>query len=233
MTQARTTALATAFVVGTGTLWGLYWVPVRRLGELGLAGAWGTLAIVAAGDPASRALRLAGPRAPRRRRPYRACLCRPRRLRLRALLDRLPLRTVCDHHHPVLPHPGLEHPDRALRDGVADLVAAHRRPWRRDRRPRAHSGRRGRGAGAAHARRVAGADLGPAVVGGHDRIRTRSDTGPVETAFVFALGAAAGTAVLAPLLAPVPAQRPSARPARSSAGPSPQGASGGACRFLR
>jgi drug/metabolite transporter (DMT)-like permease len=41
------TSLATLFVVMTGALWGFYWVPVRRLGELGLQGAWGTLAIVA------------------------------------------------------------------------------------------------------------------------------------------------------------------------------------------
>ncbi len=40
--------LATLFVILTGTLWGLYWVPVRKLGEFGLQGAWGTLAIVVA-----------------------------------------------------------------------------------------------------------------------------------------------------------------------------------------
>jgi drug/metabolite transporter (DMT)-like permease len=34
--------------VGTGTLWGLYWLPVRRLAASGLPGAWGTLAIVSA-----------------------------------------------------------------------------------------------------------------------------------------------------------------------------------------
>jgi drug/metabolite transporter (DMT)-like permease len=48
MQPDRTTTLATIFVLLTGTLWGLYWLPVRRLGDLGLAGAWGTLAIVAA-----------------------------------------------------------------------------------------------------------------------------------------------------------------------------------------
>ena len=46
MKPDRTTALATLFVLLTGTLWGLYWLPVRRLGDLGLPGAWGTLAIV-------------------------------------------------------------------------------------------------------------------------------------------------------------------------------------------
>ena len=45
----RTSLLATLVVVGTGALWGFYWLPVRALSELGLAGAWGTLAIVGAG----------------------------------------------------------------------------------------------------------------------------------------------------------------------------------------
>ncbi|WP_422074489.1 DMT family transporter [Tranquillimonas rosea] len=42
------TRLASVIVIATGTLWGLYWLPVRRLSELGLTGAWGSLAIVAA-----------------------------------------------------------------------------------------------------------------------------------------------------------------------------------------
>ena len=67
MTQARTTALATLFVVTTGSLWGFYWLPVRRLGELGLTGAWGTLAIVA-----TAALVLAPAAFVRRRRLARA-----------------------------------------------------------------------------------------------------------------------------------------------------------------
>jgi drug/metabolite transporter (DMT)-like permease len=47
MQDNRTIALATVLVVSTGSLWGFYWLPVRRLAELGLTGAWGTLAIVA------------------------------------------------------------------------------------------------------------------------------------------------------------------------------------------
>ncbi len=47
MQRFQNSALATIFVVATGALWGFYWVPVRRLGELGLPGAWGTLLIVA------------------------------------------------------------------------------------------------------------------------------------------------------------------------------------------
>ncbi len=48
MQDDRTTLVASLIVVGTGALWGLYWLPVRRLAELALPGAWGTLAIVAA-----------------------------------------------------------------------------------------------------------------------------------------------------------------------------------------
>lgn len=44
----RTTLLATLIVIGTGVLWGFYWIPVRRLADMGLPGAWGSLAIVAA-----------------------------------------------------------------------------------------------------------------------------------------------------------------------------------------
>jgi drug/metabolite transporter (DMT)-like permease len=44
----RTTRIAGSIVAGTGALWGLYWVPARRLAEIALPGAWGALAIVAA-----------------------------------------------------------------------------------------------------------------------------------------------------------------------------------------
>lgn len=48
MQDDRTSALASLIVVATGALWGLYWLPVRSLAELGLTGAWGSLAVVAA-----------------------------------------------------------------------------------------------------------------------------------------------------------------------------------------
>ena len=48
MHEDRTTLLATAIVLGTGALWGFYWLPVRVLSEMGLTGAWGTLAITSA-----------------------------------------------------------------------------------------------------------------------------------------------------------------------------------------
>lgn len=46
MNDDQKTFLASAIVVGTGALWGVYWLPVRRLAEAGLPGAWGTLAAV-------------------------------------------------------------------------------------------------------------------------------------------------------------------------------------------
>jgi len=48
MTEARADRLATAIVLGTGLLWGLYWLPVRALSGAGLPGAWGTVAITLA-----------------------------------------------------------------------------------------------------------------------------------------------------------------------------------------
>lgn len=48
MRDDRTTRIASLIVVGTGVLWGFYWLPVRRLADTGLPGAWGSLAIVGA-----------------------------------------------------------------------------------------------------------------------------------------------------------------------------------------
>lgn len=45
MYDARTILVATAIVFGTGAFWGFYWLPVRALTDLGLPGAWGTVAI--------------------------------------------------------------------------------------------------------------------------------------------------------------------------------------------
>lgn len=46
MKDDRAASLASAIVVGTGAIWGFYWLPVRQLAEAGLPGAWGTLAAV-------------------------------------------------------------------------------------------------------------------------------------------------------------------------------------------
>lgn len=48
MTNDKTQVLASLIVIGTGVLWGFYWLPVRQLATLALPGAWGTLAIVMA-----------------------------------------------------------------------------------------------------------------------------------------------------------------------------------------
>lgn len=48
MNHARNSQIATLIVICTGVLWGLYWVPVRQLTEIGLPGAWGTFAITMA-----------------------------------------------------------------------------------------------------------------------------------------------------------------------------------------
>lgn len=42
------TFVASAVVLLTGIVWGVYWVPVRALADLGLDGAWGTAAITLA-----------------------------------------------------------------------------------------------------------------------------------------------------------------------------------------
>lgn len=47
MHSARVKAIATFLVVATGSLWGLYWWPVRALDAFGLSGAWGTFAMAA------------------------------------------------------------------------------------------------------------------------------------------------------------------------------------------
>ncbi|MEQ8604149.1 MAG: DMT family transporter [Marivibrio sp.] len=46
--EDRTTAIASAIVVASGVLWGIYWLPIREIEAAGLPGAWGTLAAVAA-----------------------------------------------------------------------------------------------------------------------------------------------------------------------------------------
>ncbi|WP_341367196.1 DMT family transporter [Yoonia sp. BS5-3] len=48
MTPARVTLIASILAIGSGMLWGFYWIPVRALGQAGLGGAWGTFAITMA-----------------------------------------------------------------------------------------------------------------------------------------------------------------------------------------
>jgi len=49
MDQNRRILFASLIILGSGTLWGLYWVPVREIAGLGLMAAWGSVAIAAAG----------------------------------------------------------------------------------------------------------------------------------------------------------------------------------------
>lgn len=49
MTPSRETRLASAIAFGIGVLYGIYWLPVRQIEEMGLPGAWGTAAITLAG----------------------------------------------------------------------------------------------------------------------------------------------------------------------------------------
>lgn len=46
METARITFLASIMVLISGMTWGFYWLPVREVADLGLAGAWGSVAIV-------------------------------------------------------------------------------------------------------------------------------------------------------------------------------------------
>lgn len=48
MTEPRVHALASAIVLISGILWGIYWLPVRALGTMGWPGPWGTAAITLA-----------------------------------------------------------------------------------------------------------------------------------------------------------------------------------------
>ena len=48
MSGNAVSVLASLITLWTGIFWGAYWLPVRALADLGLAGAWGTLAITLA-----------------------------------------------------------------------------------------------------------------------------------------------------------------------------------------
>ena len=48
MTPAAITRTATLIVAVTGALWGTYWIPLRALADMGLPGAWGTVAVALA-----------------------------------------------------------------------------------------------------------------------------------------------------------------------------------------
>lgn len=206
----RTSALATAFVVATGCLWGFYWLPVRRLGEIGLDGAWGTLAIV--GSAAVLLAPFAWRARARLKRAHPVALASIAlggvafvlysvgflygRVAIVILLFFLtPVwSTLLGRYVMGWPTPWLRL--LAIAVGIAGLVL------------------------------VLGADGGvplPQGIGdwlglasgflwaiATTGIRARGEGGPADAAFVFALGATAGAAVMAPLLAPLPALEPAA-----------------------
>tara|TARA_R110002111_G_scaffold22144_7_gene50843 strand:- start:431 stop:1345 length:915 start_codon:yes stop_codon:yes gene_type:complete len=200
----NTSLTATLIVVFSGTLWGFYWLPVRALAGFGLSGAWGTLAIVAA------ATLLLGPFAWRARH-------RLRRADIAGLLfvalggvafvlysvgllyGRVAIIVVLFFLTPawsaligrfVMGWPTARMRMLALVVGIFGLVLM--------------LGAKGqvplpRGLGE-WLGLVSGLLWAAATTG----IRVRSDTGPAETAFVFAAGASLGALILAPMLEPFP-----------------------------
>ena len=62
MSRNSVAILASAITFWTGMFWGAYWLPVRVLADLGLVGAWGTLAITLAAAAALFPSALAGRR---------------------------------------------------------------------------------------------------------------------------------------------------------------------------
>ncbi|WP_129141226.1 DMT family transporter [Modicisalibacter coralii] len=205
MMDPRQRQLASLIVVVTGALWGLYWLPVRRLAEA-LPGAWGSLIIV------TTAALLLAPFALRQRR--RLAATRPLTLMAIALggaafvmysiglvYGRVAIVILLFYLTPVW----------------STLIG---RFWLHWPTPRLRYLAIGVGLGGLLL--VLGADGGvplPRSLGdwlglasgllwalSSTLIRTRSDSpGPVESNFVFVLGAVIAAAVLAPLLAPWPA----------------------------
>ncbi len=204
MPANRTNALATLYVVGTGILWGLYWVPVRQLGAMGLQGAWGTLAIC--GVAAILLLPFAW--------RARAALCRANRIGLASVAlggfafalysvglvyGRVAIIVILFFLTPVwstligrvvMGWPVSRLRIAALSIGMAGLLMVLGADGGMPR-PRGLGEWLGL---------LSGLLWSVATTG----IRAKSDTGPGETAFVFAAGASLGLLILAPMLEPVP-----------------------------
>ncbi|MGD8709738.1 MAG: DMT family transporter [Ectothiorhodospiraceae bacterium] len=204
MSNDRTTTIATLLVVGTGSLWGFYWLPVRRLADIGLSGAWGTLAIV------GMAALLLAPFGLRQRR----CLARSSPVALASV--------ALGGGAFVLYSAGLLYGRVAIvvllffltpvwSTLIARYVMGWRTPWLR--LVAIIVGVAGLGL-------VLGADGGPPLPRGlgdwlglasgllwavaTTGIRSQGDMRPGASAFVFALGAFMVAAVLAPILEPPP-----------------------------
>ena len=195
---------ATLIVVFSGLLWGFYWFPVRELAGLGLTGAWGTLAIVLAAVIvlAPFALRVRGRRVQADRLGLASVALGGIAFALYSvglLYGRVAIIVILFFLTPVwstligrylMGWPASRMRILALLAGFAGLLlmlgAEGEVPV-----PRGLGEWLGLTSGLLWAIATTG-------------IRVRSDTGPAETAFVFAAGAAIGTLFLAPLLEPLP-----------------------------
>ncbi len=208
MRKDRTTILATLFVVGTGVLWGFYWLPVRRVAEVALPGAWGTLAIVAVATLLLTPFALKGRRRLARSSPlallsialggvafvlYSVGFVYGRVAIIILLFFLTPVwSTLIGRYVMGWPTPRLR--VAAIVVGVAGLVLMLGADG-------AFPVPRGTGEWLALA---SGVLWSIATTG----IHAKAQTGPGETAFVFAAGACAGAVLLAPALEPFPGAIP-------------------------
>ena len=204
MSPTRTTALATLFVVATGSLWGLYWLPVRRLADAGLGGAWGTLGIVATAAVAMSPFALARWTRLRRADPvaltsialggvafvlYSAGFLYGKVAVVILLFYLTPVwSTLLARYVMGWSTPWLRL--AAIAVGIAGLVCVLSADGGLPR-PRDLGDWLGLASGALWAVATTG-------------IRARGEAGPGESAFVFALGGCLCAGVLAPLLEPLP-----------------------------
>jgi drug/metabolite transporter (DMT)-like permease len=204
----RIPLVASLLVAATGIFWGLYWVPVRRVAELGIPGAWGTLGIVAVATLLLGPFALSGGHRLARCTPlalgsialggfafalYSAGLVYGRVAIVILLFFLTPVwSTLIGRYLMGWPMPRLR--GAAIVVGIAGLVLVLG----------AEGGVPTPSSLGDWLGLVSGLLWSVATTG----MRTQVETGPGETAFVFALGALLGTAVLAPALAPWPGLPP-------------------------
>ena len=204
MSRNVVTLLASAVTLWTGMFWGLYWLPVRALAEMGLAGGWGTLAITLAAAGALLPLAVAN--------RDRLATADPLALASIALggaafalysvgflYGRVAIIILLWFLSPVWstligryvmgwPTPRLRY--AAIVVGVAGLVVML-----------GADGQAPAPRGIGEWMSLAGGVLWSFSTTG---IRAKSDVGPFSAAFIFAVGAASATLALAPLLGPWP-----------------------------
>ncbi len=196
--------LASLLVVGSGVLWGFYWVPVRRLADLGLHGAWGTFAIVGAASVLLAPFAFAGRHRLRRSSPVALASVALGGFAfvlysVGFLYGRVAIIVILFFLTPVW----------------ATLIGRYIMGW-----PTPRMRYLALGTGLVGMALILGADGELPVPHGTGEwlglisgllwavattgIRAHADTGPGETAFVFAAGACIGALLLAPTLEPPP-----------------------------